>query len=869
MDWLKELARRLFYLGRQTNFNHELDDEMQFHIEARAGELEQTGISRAGALAQARREFGSSVRMREQTRSAWQIHWLEELLSDLRYALRALRRNPGFAAAAIFSLALGIGANTTMFSLTMEFLFSQPSCRNPETLASMRIGGNSHAYMPHYRFLRDAHIFDGLAGSNEESESNWRFGNDTYRLHVMRVTDNFFHVVGVPVAMGRPIQPGDRDVVVLSDGFWRARLAADPNVVGKALIIDGRPYTVAGVLPHNHRTVLGFGFAPELYLPASRETDIVALIARLPQGMSLPTAYGRLISACKQLDKVYLPDWGPGSSWANNVEVVPVAGMERLKSLNILPFTAFFAMLMIVVGLVLLIACANVSSLLLARASARRQELAIRLAIGAGRGRIVRQLLAESLLLALLGTCAGLILNLWLSGVMNRIQLPLPIPLQLLIQPDWRLLVYSTVVAGMSTLVAGLMPALNATRDGVSAALKLTERQVGGRWTLRNALVVGQLAVSVVLLATGLLFVRNMTKSMTMSPGLDAEHAVWAFMRLVPEKYTTAQQTETLVRNGLSELRALPGVKAASITQVVPFNSNSIYGGELRTDLSEQPMPVRLHNNDVAPDYFRTIGIPILQGRDFLPSECRGGPEVAILNENLARQLFGSQNPVGHTIRYAGPALSAPVTVVGVAKNSKYFTLGEEKPQAMYTPYFKKKDELHFVIRAQRPRDVVKEIAQTLGRLDSSAAIEVKPMTDALGFAFLPSRIGAALLGSMGLLGLALASIGLYGVLAYAVSRRIREIGLRIALGADSRAIVRMVLRQSLSLAITGVVIGLGIAAFATRPLAMFLVPDLSPTDPATFLGVAAVLLAVALAATLGPALRAVRVDPMTALRYE
>lgn len=869
MNWLKELARRLFYLGRQTNFNRELEDEMQFHIEARADELEQTGISRTQALDQARREFGSSVRMREQTRSAWQIHWLEDLLSDLRYALRALRRNPGFAAAAIFSLALGIGANTTMFSLTMEFLFSQPSCRNPETLASMRIGGNSHAYMPHYRFLRDAHTFDGLAGSNEESESNWRFGDDTYRLHVMRVTDNFFQVVGVPVAMGRPIQPGDRDAVVLSDGFWRARLAADPNIVGKALIIDGRTYTVAGVLPHNHRTVLGFGFAPELYLPASRETDIVALIARLPQGMSLPAAYGRLISTCKQLDKVYPPDWGPGSSWANNVEVVPVAGMERLKSLNILPFAAFFGMLMIVVGLVLLIACANVSSLLLARASARRQELAIRLAIGAGRGRIVRQLLAESLMLALLGTCAGLVLNLWLSGVMNHIQLPLPIPMQLLIQPDWRLLVYSMVVAGMSALVAGLMPALRATRSGVSAALKLTERQVGGRWTLRNVLVVGQLAVSVVLLATGLLFVRNMTKSMTMSPGLDAEHAVWAYMRLVPEKYTTAQQTEGLVRNGLSELRALPGVEAASITQVVPFNSNSIYGGELRTDLSEQPMPVRLHNNDVAPDYFRTMGIPILQGRDFLPSECRGGPEVAILNENLARQLFGSQNPVGHSIRYAAPTLSAPMTVVGVAKNSKYFTLGEEKPQALYMTYSKKRDELHFVIRASRPRDVVKEIAQTLGRLDASAAIEVKPMRDAMGFAFLPSRIGAALLGSMGLLGLALASIGLYGVLAYAVSRRIREIGLRIALGADSRAIVRMVLRQSLSLVITGVGIGLGISAFATRPLAMFLVPDLSPTDPMTFLGVAAVLLAVALTATLGPALRAVRVDPMTALRYE
>ena len=463
----------------------------------------------------------------------------------------------------------------------------------------------------------------------------------------MRVTDNFFRVVGAPVAMGRPIEPGERDVVVLSDRFWRVRLAADPNVVGRALIIDGRPYTVSGVLPRNHRTVLGFGFAPEMYVPVSRESDIVALIARLPEGMSLPAAYARLVATCKQLDKVYPPDSGPGSSWTNNVEVVPVAGMERLKSLNIIPFAAFFGMLMIVVGLVLLIACANVSSLLLARASARRQELAIRLAIGAGRGRIVRQLLAESLLLALLGTCAGLILNLWLSGVMNRVQLPLPLPMQLLIQPDWRLLLYSIAVAGTSALVAGLMPALKATREGVSAALKLTERQVGGRWTLRNALVVGQLAVSVVLLTTGFLFVRNMTKSMTMSPGFDVEQTVWAYMRLVPEKYTTTEQFERLVRNALADLRALPVVEAASIARVVPFNNNSIRGGEIRTDLSHQPVPVRFHNNDVSPNYFRTMGISLLEGRDFSSSDRRGSSEVAIVNESLARHLFGDRDPVG------------------------------------------------------------------------------------------------------------------------------------------------------------------------------------------------------------------------------
>ncbi len=642
-------------------------------------------MTRVDALARARREFGSSLRVKEETRAAWQFRWLEETLSDLSYAARALRRNPGFAAAAIVSLALGIGANTTIFSLTMEFLFSEPSSRNPATLAAMRIGGNSHVYMRHYRFLRDAHIFAGLAGSNEEAESNWRSGDQTYRLHTMRVTDNFFGVVGVPLAMGRPIEPGDRDVVVLSDRFWRSRLGAETDVIGRALTIDGRPYTVSGVLPPDHRTVLGFGFSPDVYLPASRENDIVALIARLPDGMSLPAAYGRLTAACEELDKVYPPEWSPQASWVTNTDIVPVAGMARLRNLRMVPFVAFFAMLLTVVGLVLLIACANVSNLLLARASARRQELAIRLALGAGRRRIVRQLMAESLLLALLGTGAGLLLNLWMAGLVNRVQLPLPIPVHLLIRPDWRLLLYSAVIAMASAVVAGLLPALKATRDGVTAVLKRTERQVEGRWSLRGGLIVMQLAVSVVLLAMGVLFVRNMTRSMTMSPGFDADGAVWASVRLVPEMYPTEEHVRSVTSAALSELRALPGVEAASVARVVPLNGNSVRGNQVLADASVDPVRVRFHNNEVGPDYFRTLGIPILAGREFVASDRKGAPEVAILNENLARRLFGDRNAVGRTFRYPAPTLSAPITVVGVAANSKYFTLGEESPLAMYT----------------------------------------------------------------------------------------------------------------------------------------------------------------------------------------
>jgi predicted permease len=866
------LWRQLIHLGRASTFDRELDEEIAGHIEMRADELQQEGMARADALARARREFGSELRVKEDTRAAWQLRWLEETIADLSYAARALRRNPGFAAAGIFSLALGIGANTTIFSLTMEFLFSAPSARQPERLAEMSIGGNSHAPMRHYRFLRDAGVFPGLAGSNGETESNWRTGEATSRLHTMRVTDNFFGVVGVPLAMGRGIEPGDRDVVVLSDRFWKGRFGAALDVIGKTMTIDGRPHAVIGVLPPDHRTVLGFGLSPDVYLRASRENDVVALLARLPEGMSLPIAYARLVVACRELDKVHPPEWDAKASWATNTDIVALAGLARLRHLRMVPLLAFFSMLSIVVGLVLLIACANVSNLLLARGSTRRQELAIRLALGAGRQRIVRQLLAESLLLAVLGAVAGLLLDLWLAGVLNRVELPLPVPIRLLIQADGRLLSYSVVIALVSAVAAGLVPALEATRGRVTAALKRTERQVEGRSRLRRGLIVTQLAISVVLLTMGVLFVRNMGRSMTMSPGFDADRSVWASMRLVPEEYPTEEKLRHATSAALGELRALPGVEAVSVARVVPLNGNSVRGDLVLVDGSAQPVPVRFHDNEVGPDYFRTLGIPIVAGREFTASDAKGAPEVAILNENLARRLFGDRDPVGRTFRYPAPRPSAPITVVGVAANSKYFTLGEENPLALYSPYAQAPGghlALQLLVRSPRAEGLVREIARALGALDPSAAIEVRPMREALGFALLPSRIGALLLGSAALLGLALASIGLYGVLAYSVTRRTAEIGLRMALGASGLAVLGMVLRESMALVGSGVAVGLGIAAFATRPLAMFLVSELSPTDPITFLGVIGLLSAVAVAATLGPAVRATRVDPMTALRAE
>jgi len=869
MGILRETLSRVRHLGSRQSFDSELDEEIRFHVECRASELEQSGMARHDALARAKREFGSAVRAREQTRSEWQFRWLEDLVADLRYAARSLRRNPAFALTSITCLALGIGANTTIFSLSAEFLFSEPSCRDPQSLVRVWIGGSSAAPMREYRFIRDAGIFEGVAGENEESEVNWQRQDGSERLYSVRMTDDYFSVVGLTVAAGRPIEPGENDRVVLTHRFWQRSMGGDPNIIGRSMILDGRPYVVAGVLPADHRTVTGFGFSPDLYVAVSSEEAEVTLYARLPRGMTRQIARSRLVAACEELDRTHPTG---NQRWAEGVGVFAISGIDRISGDEMfMPIAAFFAMLMIVVGLVLLIACANVASMLLARASGRGQELAVRLSIGASRGRIIRQLLTETLLLALCGTSAGLVLNLVLTSFISHIRLPLPIPLQLVIRPDWRLLAYSIGVVTVCTFVTGLMPAIKGTREAISATLKQEERQAGrSRWTVRNALVVAQLAVSVVLLSTGLIFTRNLVQASTMSPGFDIQRTIWAYMRLVPEAYTTPQKTRTVVDRALDELRRIPGIEAASIVHRVPLNGHLTTGGQVRADNGLPPVHLNFNNNYVGPDYFKVMEIPILQGREFLASDRPGALPVAILNENMAVRIFGQANPVGHTLQIGD---RPPITIAGVASNSKYFTLGEENALAYYEPYTQLAPpdaDLNFLVRAVGNPDVLlPEINRILTRIDSTAAIETRPMHNAMSLALLPSRVGAAILGSAGLLGLALAAIGLYGVLAYAVSRRIREIGLRVALGASPGRVLRLVLSQSLIVVSTGMGIGLAIALYAVQPLAAFLSPAVRPTDAINFALVGAVLGLVALGATAAPALRALSVAPSVALRHE
>ncbi|HEY1336083.1 MAG TPA: ADOP family duplicated permease [Bryobacteraceae bacterium] len=865
---MRELLHRLTFLFRRSQFDRELEDELRFHLETRTDELAAAGTPRPQALAQARREFGNAAHAREDTRAAWQFRFLEDLAGDLRYAARACRRNPAFTLAAVGCLALGIGANTTMFSIASEVLFSEPSVRDPASLLHIRVGGNSHSPLNVYRFLRDAGVFTGVGGENEEQECNWRHGDSVDRLFVVRVTDDFFDVTGFPVRMGRPIQPGESASVVVTHQFWQQRLDADPDAIGRKMILDGKVYTVAGVLPPDHRTVTGFGYAPDLYLPVEDPHAIVALFARMPPGMTVGLAWQRLKAVCAELDREQ-PDGN--HKWANDITLSATGGLARIAQEQMLSsVAAFFAVLMLVVGLVLAIACANVASLLLARAAARSHEIAIRLSIGAGRGRILRQLLTESLLLALCGTAAGLALNIALTRFLGRYTLPLPLPLRFVIRPDWRLISYSAALALGTTLICGLMPALQATRAAIGVALKREERHSGaGRWSMRNLLVAGQLAVSIVLLSASFLFLRNMLGAAAMSPGFDLDRTAWASVRLVPSSYPDAARIAAFVEPALDRLRETPGIEAASIASVVPLNGNRINGTLVQTDVGGPPRHVLFHSNTVGPDYFRAMGIPILRGREFQRSDRPGAPPVVIVNENLARKLFGEIDPVGHTVT----ADFGKLQIVGVVANSKYFTLGEEGALASYRPYAQSppgEATLNFLVRtAPRPEALIPAVRDTLGSLDHTAALEIKPLRNALGFALLPSRAGAALLGATGLLGLALASVGLYGTLLYTVSRRTREIGLRVALGAAPADVLRLVVRHALTLLAAGLAAGTGLAVFAVRPLAVFLAPGVRPADPWNFAAVGGALCLVALAASVAPAVRAMRVDPAVSLRHE
>jgi predicted permease len=880
---MDRILMRLRALFRGGQLDASLRDEIRVHLEEQIEENIAAGMSPAQARSAAMRAFGPRSRIEEECRDTRRVSFLKNLAQDLRYTGRSLARQPLLLLAATASIAVASGANTTIFTIARELLIATPSAHRPDRLVHIRMGNGSHVSYRQWQDLRAAGALDGLAGYQIEVDVNWRGPEESVSLLPVIVTENFFEVTGVPIAMGRAFGSEEARaerhprVAVVSHGFWQTRLGRDPGVVGRTLVFNGQDYTVLGVLPAALRALPGYGMAPEVYLPLSPDLmrDLndpngatVQLVGRLKDGQTLAEARSALAAVGDSVGPLY------GLKRFGNITQFAQAGTLG-QAVDFDGVGAFLGVLLAAVSLVVAIACANVAGLLLSRAAARRHEIAVRVALGASRGRLVQQLMTESLWLAILGTAGGLLLMRALVALIARIPVPLPFPIEVHAAFDSRMLGYSLILVLATTVLAGLTPALQATRPSLVPALKKTDPHVGHRrFTLRSVLVMGQMAVALVLLLCAMLFVRNLRQAQSLDPGFNATHTLVAQLGFVEGRYTR-ETGAAFLESAVERLAALPGVESASFSRGVPLTmrSGSTTGATLEVVERTGRFDAEYEGNLVGPRYFETMGIRVTRGREFLSGDRIGAPAVVVVNEAFVRRHLGGLDPIGLHLLLPGAKSSYPVEIVGVVGNSRHRTVGESQKSAIYEPYLQRGGRgrfVHVLVRARSsPGEVTRDVRDALAQLDSSAAIDVQPMRSALAFAFLPSRLGAALLGTVGVLGLALAIVGLYAVTAYSVSRRTSEIGIRMALGAARADIVRLVIGDAAIMTGIGLAIGLGIAVFVTRPLAMFLVAGLRVNDPLTFVGTALLLVVVSLAAVWSPARRAMRIDPVAALRAE
>ena len=578
-------------------------------------------------------------------------------------------------------------------------------------------------------------------------------------------------------------------MAVLSPRFWRTRLGGDAAILGKSIRLDGRLYTVLGVLPENFRTLVGYGYSPDILVPQYMEGTALAAYARMKPGMSI----GQLNAAMPALGQRLARELPAGEQWQTEFHATPVSGLARLqKQRDALTVSLFFVALLAIVSLVTLIACVNVASLFLARASVRRQEIAVRLALGASRLRLLQQLLAESLLLSLAGAGLGFVFALVAARGATAIPLPFPAPIHLHITPDWRVASYAALLAVGSAVGTGLMPAWQSLRESLAVGMR-RERKL----RMRRMLVVAQIAVAFIVLTTAALFLQNLARTNSLGPGFDVRRTIRAGVYLPPATYKESGAINLYVSRALEELRGTPGIEAAAAARLLPFTDSTTMASTLTFSDTGEKRQVRFNWNAVTPDYFRAMDIPIRRGRAFTARD-DGGSRVVIVNDEFVRRYLGGREPVGATFLWV--AGQPPYRIVGVVAATKNMTIGEDPRAQVYEPLAQIRNDrqrIQFVVRsATPPATQLTAVRQALRRAEPAAGLEVETMFSAIGFAFLPSQVGAALMGAIGALGLFLAIIGLYGVLAYSVARRTQEIGIRMAVGASPKDISKMVMGE-------------------------------------------------------------------------
>jgi putative ABC transport system permease protein len=801
---------------------------------------------------------------------------MRTLLQDVRYAARVLVRQPGFAAVAVLTLALGVGANTAIFSVVNAVLLRPLPFAEPDQLVRVyekrpKLGRTRNVVSaPDFIDWRgQSQTFDSMAAYNGWGASLTGDG-EPQRITGALASADLFRVLRAEPMLGRAFaaeedRPGAPRVVVISHGLWRRRFGADPSAVGKAVTLGGEPYTVVGVMPPafqfpDPETEVWAPLALDPQDQSSRGSHYLSVVARLKTGVTREQAQAEMDAIAGRLEQQYQVNTGHGVNvFALHDEVV---GGVR-KSLFVL---------LGAVGFVLLIACANVANLLLARGAARQAEIAVRTALGASRWRVVRQLLTESLLLFVWGGALGLLLAVW--GVDLFVALSPPgTPRVHEIRADAWVFGFTFLVSLATGVVFGLLPALQASKPDLHAALKEGGRdRLGGgsRTRLRGLLVVAEVASAVVLLVGAGLLLKSFVRLRQVSPGFDTANVLTMQLSLPPSRYRDGASQAAFFRQLLQRVEALPGVRAAGAVAGLPLTGNM--ASRYFEIEGRPPRPagegLNANFNLASPGYFRALGVPLVSGRQFDERDASGAPEVVVVNETMARRFWPDEDPLGKRLRIANNPWR---TVVGVVADVKNDGLSAEPKPEMFYPLLQ--SPLPFMTLVVRTDTDPKTLAAAVGRevraVDADEPVyDVKTMDERLAESVSPQRLTTLLVGVFAALAMTLAGVGIYGVISYSVAQRTREMGVRMALGAQKGDVLKLVLRQGLLLALAGVLIGLA-GAFALTRVMSGLLYGVSVTDPATFAGVAVMLTAVALVACLVPALRAARVDPMVALRYE
>jgi len=808
-------------------------------------------------------------------------------LQDLRYGSRMLLKRPGLSSIAIITLALGIGANTAIFSLVNTVLLRPLPIDRPEQLVSLNSdspGSNVPTLSyPNYRDFRDRN--DVLAGLLCYRFSPISLSNNgvNERMWAYLVSGNYFDVLGVKPALGRFFTeqddkaPGAHPVAVITYNCWQKRFAGATDVVGKNVIVNGRSFTIIGVAGQGfHGSEISY--VPEMWFPMmmlgqiepgsdyleDRDSANLFVQGRLNPGVTTQQAETQLKTIAAELAREYPNE--------NENKTIMLSPPGLFGAFMRGPIVGFAEVLMAVVGLVLLLACTNLANLLLARATERRKEIAIRLAIGAGRGRLLRQLLTESVLLAACGGVLGLGLAYWVVNAMMAFKPPMDIPLSTQLHIDYRVLLFTAAVSLLTGVVFGLLPALQATNPDLVPALK-DETSIGGyrRSWLRNGLVVFQVSLSLLLLICAGLVLRGLQRAQFLSPGFVAQHAIEMSFDLNLQGYDGARSKQ-FKRNLLERVRTVPGVSYAGLSNFVPLSLN-INNNNVFVEGAPQERGANIPStmtSAASPGFVPALGVDLLEGRDFTDEDGDTRPRAAVVNEAFARRFWPGQSALGKRFSFQG--VTGPwIEVIGVMRDGKYFSLGEDPSPFIYVN-LRPTDGSYLTLMVRtssEPQAVIGALRSEFHELDSNLPVySVRTMTEHMALPLFPARVAATLLGSFGVLALILAAIGIFGVMSYAVSQRTREIGIRMALGADAARILRLVIGQGLKLILFGLAIGL-LAAFAGTRLMSSLLYGVSATDTVTFGVIALLLTGVALLACYLPARRATRVDPMIALRCE